>query len=133
MSRQGGGKTAVFGNSADVEDGAASPPSAPPASPPAAPPSPAAPGLAGIFTAATREVAECEMRVSGVLQDTTGPNAGLDAGLDAASADSAACTENKIHEAYVKLINALYAQRRAAVRIYRARKAAAKAANARGV
>lgn len=117
-SHVGGGRIAVFG------DGG---PPSPRAPPPASPPAPArqdpfaAPSeqeLIRRIIEATRVVDERSARISGMLQDLTKPRAGADVPIPAHA-------ESDVHDAYMQLSDALYAQRRAAVLLCRARAAAA--------
>ena len=121
MSRQdggGGSRIAVFGNGDGGADDTLKTPTVARAKPQTAPSTPTVSELAARLTASTREVVVCRERVSRILRKLADLGEGK---AGAKTTDRLACTEQTVHRAYVRLSDALYAQRRAAVRLCRAR------------
>ncbi|MDE0267356.1 MAG: hypothetical protein OXK17_10175 [Thaumarchaeota archaeon] len=111
-SHGSGGRIAVFGNGGPPPSAAPPPVRAPAPQDPSAMPS--EPELIRLIAESTREVGERSARAPAVLQGL----ASLGAGRDGSAAVHA---ESDIHETYMKLADAQLAQRRAAVRLWRAR------------
>ena len=114
MSLERGGRIAVFGDGGHPTS--AAPPTAPVQSPTKQDPfaMPSEQELVRCIIESTREVDERSAQVSDMLKDLASPGAGRDG-------PATVRAESDIHEAYMKLADARLAQRRAAVRLWRAR------------